>query len=168
MTTEPMPIAEVSAEDREAAARWLESIGEVNAAYRARHPVKRSGGPLSQAFARHRLAALAGMPTIYEDPAGKGYPCFERPMTPAECKAQMEEYGSALADAERKLEEARRERDTLHDVLSPFVDLKAQNEAWGIISKKLDDLSPVKVTVTKAQMKAACAAFLAAQDGGKG
>ncbi|WBO23909.1 hypothetical protein [Sphingomonas abietis] len=41
---------------------------------------------------------LADMPTIWEDPAGKGYPCFERPMTPAECRAAIEAARAASDD----------------------------------------------------------------------
>jgi hypothetical protein len=51
-------------------------------------------------FVRHRLqsvaAATAGMPTIWEDPAGKGYPCFERPMTPAEAKAALDQDAQTI------------------------------------------------------------------------
>lgn len=32
---------------------------------------------------------LADMPTIWEDPAGKGYPCQERPMTSAEVRDEI-------------------------------------------------------------------------------
>lgn len=57
-----------------------------------------------QAFARHRIeatrAALADMPTIWEDPAGKGYPCFERPMTPAEARETVERYVRRIVELE--------------------------------------------------------------------
>ena len=46
----------------------------------------------------------------------------------------------------------------LLDALRPFVDLKAQRGAWGVISSKLDGFSPVIVVVTKSQMLAAIAA----------
>lgn len=39
--------------------------------------------------------------------------------------------------------------------LMPFVDLKAQTGAHGVISKALDGMAPLTVTVTKAQMLAA-------------
>lgn len=42
-------------------------------------------------------AAQDQMPTIWEDPAGKGYPCFERPMTPAECRDTIERYQAEIA-----------------------------------------------------------------------
>ena len=45
------------------------------------------------------------MPTIWEDPAGKGYPCFERPMTPNEARETIERWGMRLALLE-KVEEA--------------------------------------------------------------
>lgn len=54
------------------------------------HPVSQWEREFAAAIDAHRLqsvaAATAGMPTIWEDPAGKGYPCFERPMTPAEVR----------------------------------------------------------------------------------
>ncbi|WP_303763854.1 hypothetical protein [Sphingobium yanoikuyae] len=50
------------------------------------------------AMVNHAVAAAtAGMPTIWEDPAGKGYPCFERPMTPAEARATIDRYGREIA-----------------------------------------------------------------------
>lgn len=46
-----------------------------------------------------RKDALSGMPTILEDPAGKGYPCFERPMTPTEAKECIDRLSSDLLNA---------------------------------------------------------------------
>lgn len=51
------------------------------------------------------------------------------------------------------------ENKRLREALEPFVDLRHQSGAWGIISKKLDDMQPLTVTVTKAQFRAACAAL---------
>lgn len=57
----------------------------------------------------------------------------------------------------------------LVECLRPFVDLGPQKGAWGVISKKLDDFAPMTVTVTKAQMLAACNAVHRHQAGlGKG
>ncbi len=47
----------------------------------------------------------------------------------------------------------------LLEALRPFVDIGHQKGAWGAISKKLDGLAPLTVTVTKAQMLAAFAAI---------
>ena len=49
--------------------------------------------------------------------------------------------------------------DDLFAALEPFIDLRAQNGAWGIIDKNLDGFAPVTVTVTKQQMLSALAAF---------
>jgi hypothetical protein len=40
------------------------------------------------------------MPTIWEDPAGKGYPCFERSMTPKEARETIERFGARIAALE--------------------------------------------------------------------
>ncbi len=40
------------------------------------------------------------MPTIWEDPACKGYPCFERPMTPAECKQMIDRLSDRVTELE--------------------------------------------------------------------
>jgi len=57
----------------------------------------------------------------------------------------------------------------LVEALRPFVDLGPQKGAWGVISKKLGDFAPMTVTVTKAQMLAACNAVRRHQAGlGKG
>lgn len=60
-----------------------------------------------EAAMRFRLqsvaAATAGMPTIWEDPAGKGYPCFERPMTPAEARATIDLYEREIARMQEAL-----------------------------------------------------------------
>lgn len=55
----------------------------------------------------------AEMPTIWEDPAGKGYPCFERPMTPSEAKDTIDWYGRMLAK--------------LQNALNPFADIRADD-----------------------------------------
>lgn len=60
-------------------------------------------------IARHRIEATrallaeiasykAAMPTVWEDPAGKGYFCYERPMTPAEAKEAVERLAEVLAE----------------------------------------------------------------------
>lgn len=57
----------------------------------------------------------------------------------------------------------------LVECLRPFVDLGPQKGAWGVISKNLGDFAPMTVTVTKAQMLAACNAVHRHQAGlGKG
>lgn len=43
----------------------------------------------------------------------------------------------------------------LEGALRPFLDLRHQSGAHGVISKKLDDMQPLTVTVTKAQFRAA-------------
>ena len=43
----------------------------------------------------------------------------------------------------------------LEGALKPFLDLRHQSGAHGVISKKLDDMQPLTVTVTKAQFRAA-------------
>ena len=43
------------------------------------------------------------MPTILTDPAGKGYACFERPMTPAEAKRCIEDYGVQVSALEAQV-----------------------------------------------------------------
>lgn len=57
-----------------------------------------------------------------------------------------------VAEAVEKSFQAER----LAAALEPYVDIKAQNGAWGVISTKLDGLAPMTVTVTKAQMLNAC------------
>ena len=47
----------------------------------------------------------------------------------------------------------------LLEALEPFTDLRAQTGAHGIISKRLDGMAPITVTVTKAQMLRAVAAI---------
>jgi hypothetical protein len=42
------------------------------------------------------------MPTIWVDPAGKGYPCFERRMTPKECREAIEMYEKRILELERQ------------------------------------------------------------------
>ena len=49
--------------------------------------------------------------------------------------------------------------ERLREALAPFVDLGPQRGAWGVISKKLDGMAPMTVTVTKAQMLAAIRAL---------
>lgn len=36
------------------------------------------------------------MPTLWEDPAGKGYPCFERPMTPNEARETIDRLSAQI------------------------------------------------------------------------
>lgn len=50
-------------------------------------------------------ALLADMPTVWEDPAGKGYLCQERPMTPAEARAEIEALRARETELRRKLDE---------------------------------------------------------------
>ena len=52
----------------------------------------------------------------------------------------------------------------LEGALRPFLDLRHQSGAHGVISKKLDDMQPLTVTVTKAQFRAAFEA-LGREDG---
>lgn len=44
------------------------------------------------------------MPTTWYDPAGKGYPCFERPMTASECRQLMDFLSDKIFELEQKLE----------------------------------------------------------------
>ena len=56
------PVADaggVTAADHEAAAAYLKSMGKLASVARPRNPLTPSGGPLSQAFARHRLQSVA-------------------------------------------------------------------------------------------------------------
>lgn len=55
---------------------------------------------MAHAFASFEADLMADMPTIGEDPAGKGYPCFFRPMTPLECKETFERLAQRAIDAE--------------------------------------------------------------------
>lgn len=52
------------------------------------------------------------------------------------------------------------ENKRMREALGPFVDLRYQSGAFGVISKKLDDMQPLTVTVTKAQFRAACEAAM--------
>lgn len=52
---------------------------------------------------RQCLAALESRPpTIWEDPAGKGYPCFERPMTPQEARETIERLSARVVELESR------------------------------------------------------------------
>jgi hypothetical protein len=55
--------------------------------------------------------------------------------------------------------------EALREAFAPFVDIGAQKGAWGAISKKLDGMAPLTVTVTKAQMLAAITAIRALSSG---
>lgn len=55
--------------------------------------------------------------------------------------------------------------EALLEAFAPFVDIGAQKGAWGAISKKLDGMAPLTVTVTKAQMLAAITAIRALSSG---
>lgn len=62
----------------------------------------------------HIAAEQAAMPTIWEDPAGKGYPCFGCPMTPAEAKAAIDRYAQeVIALTERAEGEPDRMREVV-------------------------------------------------------
>jgi hypothetical protein len=50
---------------------------------------------------------LAALPIIWEDPAGKGYPCFSRPMTAAECADLLARYSARVIELEAALLEIR-------------------------------------------------------------
>lgn len=106
------PVADaggVTDADREAAAKCVEHGLSRPNPLNVRQGVVDSWH-LVQAFARHRLqsvaAATAGMPTIWEDPAGKGYPCFERPMTPAEAKDAIDRDGQMIVRLEDAINRA--------------------------------------------------------------
>jgi hypothetical protein len=84
----------------------------------------------------------------------------------------MDSPAEIVSDLQNDVEEAEAARLTAErdlaaavEVLRPFVDLGPQRGAWGVISKKLDGMAPLTVTVTKAQMLAACT-FLATKDNG--
>lgn len=47
------------------------------------------------------------MPTIWEDPAGKGYPCFERPMTPNEARETIDRLGQRVVELENEADRLR-------------------------------------------------------------
>lgn len=58
----------------------------------------------------------------------------------------------------------------LIEAMKPFLDLRHQRGSWGVISKKLEDMAPITITVTKGQMNAALQAFARAtaqQDSGR-
>lgn len=61
----------------------------------------------------------------------------------------------AALEANRKADALSAAAPELLEALLPFVDLKAQTGAHGVISKALDGMAPLTVTVTKAQMLAA-------------
>lgn len=69
--------------------------------------------------------------------------------------AQREIAESAKEDAAR----LRAHCEALEKAMAPFLDLKAQRGAHGVISKKLNDFAPMTVTVTKAQMLEALTAY---------
>jgi hypothetical protein len=46
----------------------------------------------------------ADMPTIWEDPAGKGYPCFEWPLTLKEANAMIERFGTRIVELESAID----------------------------------------------------------------
>lgn len=64
----PVPVTQA---DCDAAGDYLESIGERTEALRARNPVSPQGGPLSQAFARHRTEALREAGELSAAPASE-------------------------------------------------------------------------------------------------
>jgi hypothetical protein len=70
--------------------------------------------PLVQAFARFEASLSTDMPVIWEDPAGKGYPCFSRPMTPTEARETLDRRAAQIidlsTDKERLIEALREAR----------------------------------------------------------
>lgn len=77
---------------------WAAKEGEIA------HLLARCNQPLHAEIEALR-AILAEMPTVMEDPAGKGYPCQERPMTPAEARDVIEALRAREAELRRKLDE---------------------------------------------------------------
>lgn len=74
-----------------------------------------------------------------------------------------------LAATEAAVETGRAQADNeLRAVIQPFIDVRHQNGAWGVISKQLDGMAPVTVTVTKAQMLAAITKARRTTDGEEG
>lgn len=65
-------------------------------------------------------------------------PVFAQPAEGQRCKLVMAEAADTI--------------EALCEASLPFADLKYQRGAYGIISKSVQDLDPVTVTVTKAQM----------------
>lgn len=55
---------------------------------------------LAQAILTTLEASRSEMPTIWEDPAGKGYPCFERPMTAKEAREEVETLRARVVELE--------------------------------------------------------------------
>lgn len=81
-----------------------------------------------------------------------------------EAERQRNERGDMLyrGEADPWLTEAADQIEALREAMQPFLDLRAQRGAHGVISKLLDDLSPMQVTVTKSQMLRALAAYRSA------
>lgn len=89
------------------------------------------------------------MPTIWEDPAGKGYPCFERPMTAKEARETIDRYAARIA----KLEAAQPD-DKLVEALAVFCegDVDVSNTAiiiGGDASLHLRNARDVYASITK-------------------
>ena len=70
---------------------------------------------------------------------------------------------SSTAALEAEIASLKQRLESAEGVLRPFTDLGPQRGAWGVISKKLDGLAPLTVTVTKSQMLAALS-FLQEQE----
>lgn len=72
------------------------------------------------ALAAHRheatRALMVEMPAIMIDPAGKGYPCMERPMTPAEAKWGLEDMDRRNIALSAQVEELREQITALAQI----------------------------------------------------
>lgn len=80
---------------------------------------------------------------------------------------KLRSYASCdgLSELTDLLEVAARFVESHHHLLTalePFTDIGPQKDAWGVISKTVDDMQPLTVTVTKAQMKKALLAVQSA------
>lgn len=109
--------------------------------------------------ARAVLAEAMMSGSVVDRLAVSGLAGMSRSVTPPTAIRAMHAY-AAERTREMEAENAR-----LREVLAPFVDIGPQRGAWGLITKTLDDLAPLTVTVTKAQMRAAFDAYRTALTG---
>jgi hypothetical protein len=92
---------------------------------------------------------IARFNAIYHSPIGDNHHNAARcPYCSPDFEAQAAEVSALKAQLA-----------AMREALKPFTDLRAQRGAWCVFSKKLDGMSPMTVTVTKAQMLAACKAL---------
>lgn len=94
----------------------------------------------------HLRTILADMPTIWEDPAGKGYPCQERPMTSAEVRDEITSLRARDIGWRLECEELRaREAENLAHIQALQEWQSAAMDHRTELQRKLDELGATSI-----------------------